>query len=1033
MTRKLVSLLVAVFMVIALVPMSALAQRTQVAPTDVYEPVTDLEAGEYLIGTTVGDKVYLISNLDYVTGEGYTYFTRGIEATLTNGNITGVADETYTLDDALITVTPLENDDAGLYSFSVVASTGTTKVLKGAATYDDLYFAAQSSYTTCYKWAVNNGIASVETGNTSHPTRYITYKASTTYNDNTYENVFWAPDSADGASTLTFYKLGEDTPTDPTEPPVDPTEPPVLNDFDAAANAEGSYIEFTNESQYPWTIETEGERTYVKSGNGGVASSTSSISATVTVPAGGGIVTFDFKAFGEGSYTFWDHCDFSIDGEVVMTYGAYDNDWETFEYELTEGEHALVWSYTKDSSVNPTGDYFAVDNVYVGEPVMPTAITVEDVEVYAGYNKTVNYTFTPANTTDQSVTFEVADTSVATVNENGVITGVAVGTTTVTVTSVVDTTVSGTANVTVTELDLTEAASVTLSVPSDHWGDGSGYQMLLDADANTYNVIIPATGPLTSSGDADPAVYAEFEFTIPEGADGSCNTQNMVNTDSVTIVIPAGVYDYVITNPTPGDRIWIATDNGTGLGRADDFEFVAGCSYVFTVTLDSSTGNDRVDLVIDGDVPTPSTNPTDNPPAPGGETWDFEDSTTTGWTLVDADGDGYNWMLASEKMSTGYGHNASIDCLLSQSYDNNYGVLYPDNWAITPAIEAEDLSAVSFSFYAAAQDNAYASEHFGIYVGNSTTTGSMVLINEYTMTAKTRTQGNWYQFTVDLSGVTGIEAGTIYFAIRHFNCSDMFYLLVDDVTVGGGGGEPGETPDPTTPPAPVTGEVWDFETDPEAQGWQFVDNDGDGENWEWRYGPDWADFNYHEGQGYIMSASYINYVGALNPNNSAFTPEFTVGANGAISFWAQGQDPSYAAEVIGVFVNGTQVGSDITLTGSDTQYTFDLSAYVGQTIRVEIRHYNVTDMFQANLDYVEVTGEGEQPPVEEIPGDADGDGEVTLQDALLIMRYALDIVGEDAIELGLSDVNGDGVVDFVDALLVLRKAMGIIDSFPIED
>jgi hypothetical protein len=46
------------------------------------------------------------------------------------------------------------------------------------------------------------------------------------------------------------------------------------------------------------------------------------------------------------------------------------------------------------------------------------------------------------------------------------------------------------------------------------------------------------------------------EYKIPENADGSINTGNVVwGTDTVSILIPAGVYDYAITNPTPGDRV----------------------------------------------------------------------------------------------------------------------------------------------------------------------------------------------------------------------------------------------------------------------------------------------------------------------------------------------------------------------------------------------------------------------------------------------------------------------------------------------
>ena len=114
----------------------------------------------------------------------------------------------------------------------------------------------------------------------------------------------------------------------------------------------------------------------------------------------------------------------------------------------------------------------------------------------------------------------------------------------------------------------------------DVWGDGSGYQLLLDADATAYGTTIPTTGGLTSSGDASAATYAEFEYKIPENADGALSTSNMVYDGSVTITIPAGTYDFCVTNPTPGDRMWIA---GGDNGRKDDYVFNDGWTYHFTV------------------------------------------------------------------------------------------------------------------------------------------------------------------------------------------------------------------------------------------------------------------------------------------------------------------------------------------------------------------------------------------------------------------------------------------------------------------
>lgn len=133
----------------------------------------------------------------------------------------------------------------------------------------------------------------------------------------------------------------------------------------------------------------------------------------------------------------------------------------------------------------------------------------------------------------------------------------------------------------------------------DVWDDGSGYQMLLDADATAYGTIIPTSGGLTSEGDASDEVYAEFEYKIPVNADGSCETLNTVMNNSISIRIPAGTYDWCITNPTPGDRIWISSDSGNVGGRANDYIFEAGKTYEFTVTL-GADHHDQVDVIISG-------------------------------------------------------------------------------------------------------------------------------------------------------------------------------------------------------------------------------------------------------------------------------------------------------------------------------------------------------------------------------------------------------------------------------------------------
>ena len=141
---------------------------------------------------------------------------------------------------------------------------------------------------------------------------------------------------------------------------------------------------------------------------------------------------------------------------------------------------------------------------------------------------------------------------------------------------------------------ITNTAKVTLTV-GNVWDDGTGYQMLLDADANTFGSIIPQSSPLTYSGDASADVYANFEYKIPEYADGALNTTNVVINNSVTIEIPAGTYDWCITNPSPNeDMMFIASSYGNIGGRQDDYVFEAGMHYVFTVSPDGNY--DKVDV-----------------------------------------------------------------------------------------------------------------------------------------------------------------------------------------------------------------------------------------------------------------------------------------------------------------------------------------------------------------------------------------------------------------------------------------------------
>ena len=133
-----------------------------------------------------------------------------------------------------------------------------------------------------------------------------------------------------------------------------------------------------------------------------------------------------------------------------------------------------------------------------------------------------------------------------------------------------------------------------LFIENNVWSDGTGYQMLIDADANTHDRLF--TEDFTyfdgyETGDVPDEIYAEYEYKIPENADGSVATTNFIRGDRDFLDIPAGTYDWTITNPSPGQNSMIIIgSNGNAPRCADDWVFEGGMTYIFTPKL-AGTGD----------------------------------------------------------------------------------------------------------------------------------------------------------------------------------------------------------------------------------------------------------------------------------------------------------------------------------------------------------------------------------------------------------------------------------------------------------
>jgi hypothetical protein len=140
-------------------------------------------------------------------------------------------------------------------------------------------------------------------------------------------------------------------------------------------------------------------------------------------------------------------------------------------------------------------------------------------------------------------------------------------------------------------------------------------------------------------------------------------------------------------------------------------------------------------------------------------------SGTGGWTFIDADGDGYNWMVENNASST-------TGLCLSESYSNTaQKALTPDNWLVSPQVVLDG----TFSFTAFGLDSDYPAEHFAVCVS---TAADPTDLTQYEIVSEFTATGSQDEYNVDLSSYAGQKG---YVAIRHFNVTDMFILAVTNV------------------------------------------------------------------------------------------------------------------------------------------------------------------------------------------------------------------------------------------------------------
>ena len=199
-----------------------------------------------------------------------------------------------------------------------------------------------------------------------------------------------------------------------------------------------------------------------------------------------------------------------------------------------------------------------------------------------------------------------------------------------------------------------------------------------------------------------------------------------------------------------------------------------------------------------------------------------------------------------------------------------------------------------------------------------------------------------------------------------------------------------------------------FESNDNLGCWKFIDQDGDG--YGWKYSSEQFNSFVHSGSDALISASYINDIGALHPDNFAITPKLIIPSEGATLEW---WDAPYQAEYpdsYGVFVSTTgNAPADFTslvfngpVGSSWTKHSCSLAGFAGQEIYVAFRHYNISDAYWFGIDDIKVTA-----------GNTAGITEAENANVVLYpnpVNDKLNIVAEGIQEVNVLDINGRTVM-----------------------
>ncbi|NIF07809.1 Omp28-related outer membrane protein [Chryseobacterium sp. Tr-659] len=154
---------------------------------------------------------------------------------------------------------------------------------------------------------------------------------------------------------------------------------------------------------------------------------------------------------------------------------------------------------------------------------------------------------------------------------------------------------------------------------------------------------------------------------------------------------------------------------------------------------------------------------------------DFNTTGLNGWVSTDLDGDGQQWANLN---ASSIDPNLGSGSLVSFSYQNNQA-LTPNNLITSPLIDLSTVTASNvYLIYDQATNPNYPAEKYSVYVTSSNVPATITASTPvYTETVAS---GAVQNKSINLSPYIGQQ---VYVSFRHYDCTDNFYLIIDNVKV----------------------------------------------------------------------------------------------------------------------------------------------------------------------------------------------------------------------------------------------------------